>query len=179
MALNKCLKNSRALQIISGVNFKEFIVMKFRIGCISIICIIVVLILSSRAIENDAVHEIVNNNMDIQTNYDDNLHFDISSYANLHHQFIKYGISLSNVTEVENNFVSIVLRDQNETVYDNPLSVFSEIASENNISLYKLENNYIFIYDDHIATYPTDDNIFKDYSEIDVIKRFEEAVLNN
>ena len=60
-----------------------------------------------------------------------------------------------------------------------PLSVFSEIASENNISLYKLENNYIFIYDDRIATYPTDDNIFKDYSEIDVIKRFEEAVLNN
>ena len=69
MALNKCLKNIRALQIISGVNFKEFIVMKFRIGCISIICIIVVLILSSCAIENDAVHEIVNNNMDIQTNY--------------------------------------------------------------------------------------------------------------
>ena len=57
--------------------------MKFRIGCISIICIIVVLILSSCAIENDAVHEIVNNNMDIQTNYDDNLHFDISSYEAL------------------------------------------------------------------------------------------------
>ena len=101
MALNKCLKNSRALQIISGVNFKEFIVMKFRIGCISIICIIVVLILSSCAIENDAVHEIVNNNMDIQTNYDDNLHFDISSYANLHHQFIKYIISLSNVPKLK------------------------------------------------------------------------------
>ena len=153
--------------------------MKFRIGCILIICIIVVLMLSSCAIETDAVNEIINNNIDIQTNYDDNLHFDISSYANLHHQFIKYRISLSNVAEGENNIVSIVLRDQNETVYNNPLSVFSEIASENKISLYKLENYYILIYDDRIATYPTDDNIFKDYSEIDVIKRFEEVVLNN
>lgn len=85
--------------------------------------------LSSCAIETDAVNEIINNNIDIQTNYDDNLHFDISSYANLHHQFIKYRISLSNVAEGENNIVSIVLRDQNETVYNNPLSVFSEIAS--------------------------------------------------
>ncbi len=153
--------------------------MKFRIGCISIVCIIVALILSSCSIENDSVHEIVNNNVDIQTNYNDNLHFDISSYANLHHQFIKYRISVSNVTEVDNSVVSVVLRDQNETVYNNPLSAFNEIASENNISLYKLENNYIFVYDDCITTYPTDDNLFRGYSEVDVIKRFKDVVLNN
>ena len=151
--------------------------MKFRIVLLPFICIIV-LTLSACSIENDAVHKIVNN-IDIQTKYGDELHFDISSYANLHHQFIKYRISLSNVTEMENNDVNIVLRDQSETVYDDPLSVFSEIVSEENISLYKLENNYIFIYDDRILTYPTDDNLFKGYAEIDVIKRFKEVVLNN
>lgn len=152
--------------------------MKFRIVLLPLICIIV-LTLSACSIENDAVHKIIDNNIDIQTKYGDELHFDISSYANLHHQFIKYRISLSNVTEMENNAVNIVLRDQSKTVYDDPLSVFSEIVSEENISLYKLENNYIFIYDDRILTYPTDDNLFKGYTEIDVIKRFKEVVLNN
>ena len=152
--------------------------MKFRIVLLPLICIIV-LTLSACSIENDAVHKIIDNNIDIQTKYGDELHFDISSYANLHHQFIKYRISLSNVTEMENNAVNIVLRDQSETVYDDPLSVFSEIVSEENISLYKLENNYIFIYYDRIQTYPTDDNLFKGYAEIDVINRFKEVVLNN
>lgn len=152
--------------------------MKFRIFLLPLICIIV-LTLSACSIENDAVNKIINNNIDIQTKYGDELHFDISSYANLHHQFIKYRISLSNVTEMENNAVNIVLRDQSETVYDDPLSVFSEIVSVDNISLYKLENNYIFIYDDRILTYPTDDILFKGYTEIDVIKRFKEVELNN
>lgn len=152
--------------------------MKFRIIFLPLICIIV-LTLSACSIENDAVHKVVNNNIDIQTKYGDELHFDISSYANLHHKFIKYTISLSSTTEMENNVINIVLRDQPETVYNDPTSVFSEIVSDGNISLYKLENNYIFIYDDHIITYPTDDNIFKGYEEIDVIKRFNDVVLNN
>ena len=154
--------------------------MKIRIVFLSVIFIIV-LTLSACSIENDAVHKIANdaNDIEIQTKYGDELHFDISSYANLHHQFIQYRISLSNVAENENNVVDIVLRDQSETVYDEPLSVFSEVASEENISLYKLENNYVFIYDDRIETYPTDASIFKNYAEIDVIKRFKEVVLNN
>ncbi len=151
---------------------------KCRIDLIFLMCVIV-LILSACSIGNDAVHKIVNNNIDIQTKYGDELHFDISSYANLHHQFIKYIISLSNDTEMKNNSVEIILRDPSEKVYNEPLSVFGEITSEEDISLYKLENNYIFIYGDGILTYPTDDDFFKSYTETDVITHFKDIVLDN
>lgn len=145
-------------------------------------CILIammMLCITACSIENDAVHKIVNNDIDIQTKYGDELHFDISSYANLHHQFIKYIISLSNDTEMKNNSVEIILRDLSEKVCDEPLSVFGEITSEEDISLYKLENNYIFIYDDGILTYPTYDDLFKGYTETDVITHFKDIVLDN
>lgn len=126
----------------------------------------------------DAVRKVAYHEIDIQTKYGDRLHFDISSRANMHHQFIEYKISLLNHREDRNSTAEILLRDQPEAVYNDPISIFSEISSEQNISLYKLEDNYIFVYDGCIARYSAEDDLFTGYSEIDFIGRFQEAVLS-
>ncbi len=149
--------------------------MKFRFGLFAILCLISIM-LCSCFFENDVVPKIANNNIDVKTTFGDELHFDISTSANMHHQFINYRITLSSVTESEHSVVNIVLREQPETVYENPLLNFTEVLSEDNISLYKLEDNYIFVYGSCIATYSTDDGPFMVYSEKSAIKRFKEIM---
>lgn len=152
--------------------------MKVRFILLCCFCIITALFVC--CINNiDAVRKVAYNDIDIQTKYGDQLHFDISSHANMHHQFIEYKISLLNKSEDQDSMVEIVLRDLPEAVYNNPISIFSEISSEQNISLYKLEDNYIFVYGGCIALYSAEDDLFAGYSEIDVIERFKEVVLNN
>ena len=149
--------------------------MKFRFGFFTILCVIFMM-LSACSVGKDAVNKVANNDIDLKTKFGDELHFHVSSYANLHHQFIKYNISLSSVIKGEHSVVNIVLREQPETVYNNPLSIFTEISSKENISFYKLEKNYIFVYDNCIVTYSTEDELFKGYAEIDAIERFKEIM---
>lgn len=150
---------------------------KVRFIFLPVWCVIL-LILSACHFEIDAVSKVTNNDISVKTSFGDELHFDISTYANLHHQFIKYKISLSNVSEEKNNVVNVVLRDQPKAVYNNPLSIFTEICTEDNISLYKLDTNYIFIYDNYIATYLIEDELFKGCTEEKIIEIFKEFNVN-
>lgn len=148
--------------------------MKAQVVFLYILCIIILVILVGCSVENDTVPNIVNNNINVNTIYGDELRFELSSYANLHHQFISYKITLLGKNT---DCVSIVLRDQARSVYKDPLSIFSTITKEDNISLYKLENNYVFVYNNGIKTYSISDKIFKGYKESDIIARFQEIVI--
>ncbi len=150
--------------------------MKDHYICFSIICLIIIMMLSACNIKNDVVLKVSNNDIYIKTKYGDKLHFDVSSSANLHHQFINYTISLLNTDKNSDNAIYIVLRDQPESVYNDPLLVFSEIDSKDKISLYKMENNYVFIYNNYIKTYPIDNELFKGCSETNAIERFKEII---
>lgn len=133
--------------------------------------------LSACSVENDWVNDIAYNDIDVITQYGDKFHFDISASASMHHQFISYSISLICKKEGEQSEIHILLRDQPESVYNDPISIFSEITSQDNISLYILGNHFVFVYDNCITTYPTDHELFKGYTELDAVNRFKEILL--
>ena len=116
--------------------------------------------------------------IDITTQYGDDLHFEFDTSANLHHEFISYDITLLDTEETESNYVHIVIDDQDQSVYDDPLSIFREIDSKDSVNLYKLEGAYIFVYDDGIYFYAQGYGPFENCYDIDAIDRFMEIMKN-
>lgn len=151
--------------------------MKFFFCFLILLCTILIILYACFTV-NDVVPEVANEYIDIKTTFGDELHFDVSSFANLHHQFIKYKISLSNFAKDEHTVIDIVLRDQPETVYQDPISIFKAVSSEESISLYQLENYYIFVYDNKIQYYSKEDNLFKDCTEAEAIQQFKEIIVD-
>lgn len=117
-------------------------------------------------------------NLDVTTQYGDNLHFEFDTAANLHHEFIDYYITLLDTGETENNCVHIVADDQDQFVYDDPILIFCEIDSKDGVNLYKIEGAYIFVYDNSIYHYSQGYEPFESCYDIDAIDRFKEVILS-